>query len=527
MWGRGWRDTLWATLDGAWDLIVIGGGVTGAGILRLAAGAGLRVLLLEQRDFGWGTSGRSSKMVHGGLRYLAHGQLRLTRDASMERERLLREAPGLIERLPMLIPLYRGQRPGRWSYLAALMLYDLLGGRPTRRYLDPSAVLARAPDIARESLQGGYAYDDAVTDDSRLVLRLIRDGVRAGGHALNHARVTGLIRHAGRVAGVQVADGRSERTHEIQATAVVNATGPWADRLRARLGASQIMRPLRGSHLIFPAWRVPLAQAVVFRHPQDQRALYVYPWEGVTIVGTTDLDDVAPDAHAPVIRPAEVDYLLAGSAAILPDLALGRSDVQATFAGVRPVVARGSSAPSDASRESVIVDEEGLLTVTGGKLTTFRPLAVEALTALAPRLPALAAVTGRQPLFATQAHPLPALPDPGAARRITGRFGAESSAVVAAAAPGELERIPGTRTLWAEVRWAARAEGICTLEDLMLRRLRLGLLLPGGGESILPRIGTICREELGWNGARWQGERTAYLAHWRRAHGAPGAPDGG
>ena len=503
------------------DLLVVGGGITGAGIALEAARAGVSVLLVEQRDFASGTSSRSSKLVHGGLRYLAEGNLRLTWESVRERDRLLAEAPGLVEPVGFLFALRRGERPGPALVGTGLALYDLLAREGRHARLGREELLLRAPHVGAAGLSGGFAYADATTDDARLVLRVLFEAEAEGARVLNYVRCEGLVRRGGRVAGAVLRDAVTGEAGEVRAAAVVNATGAWADRLRGEVGGRPRIRPLRGSHLLFPAWRFPAAQAVTFRHPRDGRPLFAYPWEGLTLLGTTDLDHPFPLDDEPVISPLEVDYLLDGARSAFPSLGLAARDAVSSFAGVRPVVGSGRTAPSEESREHVLWDEEGLLTVTGGKLTTFRLIALGALRRLKARLPALAGVGRDARVFRTQAPGLPDGSGLGAAvsRRLAGRHGAAAAEVVRGARPGELEPIAGTPWLWAELRHAARAEGVVRLEDLLLRRVRVGLLLPDGGASLLPRVRAICREELAWDDGRWAMEERDYLAG-RRAHGA-------
>ncbi|MGI9181732.1 MAG: glycerol-3-phosphate dehydrogenase/oxidase [Longimicrobiaceae bacterium] len=524
MWHGDWRDRLWSRLSEPWDLLVIGGGITGAGILAEATGMGLRALLVEQHDFAWGTSSRSSKLVHGGLRYLSSGQLQLTRRAVREREALLREAPGLVSSLGFLLATYHGERPGRWTYSAGLSLYELLAGRWDYRRYEAEDFLGLAPHIARERLEGGFRFGDAQTDDARLVLRLLREAVSAGGAALNYVRAEELLREQGEVCGARLRDARSGRTAEVRARVVVNATGAWADRLRAQVGGTARMRALRGSHLIFPAWRLPLAQAFSFLHPVDRRPVFAFPWEGVTLVGTTDVDHADSLDAEPRISGAEVAYLMRALDAYFPSLGLETSDVLSTFAGVRPVIGGSAADPSCESRDHAIWSEEGLLTVAGGKLTTFRPIARELLLAARHRLPELTAQRAERPALTPGPVELPGAERLDRAARLLGRYGAEAAALLAAALPEELEPIPGTPVLWAELRWCARAEGVVHLDDLLLRRVRLGLLLPEGGRQLLPSLRALCQPELGWDDARWEAEEERYLALWREHYSLP-APE--
>lgn len=518
------RSTTWSCLPGEWDVLIIGGGITGAGILREAVRLGLRTLLVEQRDFGWGTSSRSSKMVHGGLRYLKDGHVRLTWAAVRERKRLLAEGAGLIEPLGFLIATYGGDRPGRWAYRAGLSVYDLLALQWNHRYYSAHDFQMLAPHISAEGLRGGYRYGDAQTDDARLVLRVIQEAVAAGGTALHYVRAEELLRAGDRVVGAALRDTLGSSTTEVRARVVVNATGAWADRLRAHVGALACIRPLRGSHLLFPAWRLPLAQAVTFLHPLDRRPVFLLPWEGVTLVGTTDLDHDHPLDDEPAIGPQEVAYLMAAVQSQCPHLDLALADVISTFAGVRPVIRSGRDCdPSKESRDHIVWEEQGLVTVTGGKLTTFRLIARDVLQAARHLLLGLPSVDEAQPVLDRVDALLPADAglDARSCRRLLGRYGAMAPALVAAAGPGELEAIPGTATLWAELRWAARSEGVAHLDDLLLRRVRLGLVLPRGGEAILPRVRAICQAELGWDDNRWQAEEAAYRALWQRCYSLP------
>ena len=501
-----------------WDLIVVGGGITGAGIFRLATDLGLRTLLLEQQDFAWGTSSRSGKLVHGGLRYLKEGELNVTRHSVRERERLLREAPGLVEPLGFLFPIRLGERLVRAQYALGLAVYDLLAGRRTRSAYDKHGFLMLSPFSAPQRLGGGLRYEDAQADDARLVLRLIHETVADGGTARNYLAVEDLLTDAGgRVSGVLVRDPESGDSVSLAAKGVINATGAWADRLRARVGGAPCIRPLRGSHLVISSRRFPAPQALSFRHPEDGRPVYVLPWEGATLVGTTDVDHGAELDGEPVIGARERQYLMAGVQGQFPGLELQESDVISTFAGVRPVVGTGKEDPSRESREMVLLNEAGLVTITGGKLTTFRIMALKALQALSPNLSIELGRLQGKPLF----KQLPALTGTAPAllaRRIAGRYGVHAPAILAEAAGQTPALIPGTPYLWAELRHAAGHESVRHLDDLLLRRLRLGLLLPDGGERLLPRIGEVVLPELGWDGARWELEARRYLELRRGAY---------
>lgn len=526
LWRRDGRAQLPALLARDWDLLVIGGGICGAGVLLEAARRGLSALLVERHDFAWGTSSRSSKLVHGGLRYLKGGHVHLTRESVREREALLRDAPGLVEPQGFAFAHYAGAR-GRRAFLAGLALYDLFAGRRERHWLDAAEFLMLAPNVRRAGLEGGIVYTDARTDDARLVLRVLREAQAHGAEALNYLGARELLRDAGgRVNGAWLACGAAGGTdgefRALRARVVVDATGAWSGPLH---GKGPRLRPLRGSHLVLPAWRLPLAQAVSLMHPSDGRPVFAYPWEGATLVGTTDLDHGEPMGGEVRITQREVDYLLAALQAQFPQLGLGHDDIVASYAGVRPVIAHESAgqdaAPSSEGREHCVWSEDGLVAIAGGKLTTFRAIALDALAEVRRQLPGWNASLAAGPIFA----PAPAVADArvpaSLLRRLRGRHGADCAALLAVARDGELDLVPGTETAWAELRWAARCEAVRHLDDLLLRRTRLGLLLREGGAAQLPRIRAICQPELGWSDAEWEREEAAYRRLWTSHYSLP------
>ena len=519
-WHTGWRCCVPELAAREWDLLIIGGGITGAGILLEAARRGLKALLVEQRDFAWGTSSRSSKLVHGGLRYLKEGRFALTRESVRERDALLREAGGLVETQGFAFGDYIGAKPGRKMFLLGLAIYDLLSGRRERHYVDSAEFLMMAPNVGRIDLQGGICYADAKTDDARLVLRVLREAQSHGGVAVNYLAAQTLLRSGTQVTGARLVDALDGSVIEVRARLVVNATGAWADRLRGQTGAAPKIRPLRGSHLVLPAWRLPLAQAVSLMHPADGRPVFAFPWEGVTLVGTTDVDHGAPLNTEAAITRAEVDYLMLALETQFPQQGLSEADILATYAGVRPVIDSGQADPSKEGREHAVWIDDGLLTVTGGKLTTFRVIALDALKHARPLLPGWNDKLEARPIFAHGAIACTRLR--GTQRqRMEGRYGAAAGDLLSAAASGELELIPGTLTMWAELRWAARCEAVLHLEDLMLRRTRLGLQLRGGGVEHFARIRAICQQELAWSDAQWETSQAAYLALWNANYSLP------
>ena len=515
------RGAQWRALAEPVDVLVIGGGIVGAGIARAAARRGHGVALVEQADFASGTSSRTSKFVHGGLRYLAHGAVPITFRSVRAREQLLRHGSGLIEPIDFLLAHYSGASPGLGMTGAVLTVYDAMSTRQTHRRHRRDDVLRLVPGLNEARLTDCYSYLDAQTDDARLTLRVLSEARLAGARALNYVRVTRLVRVRDRVVGAELADQIDGSTVEVRAKLVVNATGPWADQFAGP--ETRPLRPLRGSHLIFPGDRLALDRAVTIPHPQDGRAICFSPWENATIVGTTDVDHTAGLDDEPVISSAELDYLLASARQGFPTASLDADDVISCHAGVRPVIDTGKSDPSAESREHAMHYRDGLLTVVGGKLTTYHVMARAALAAV-PRdvLPE----RGRRstpPLDSLVGLAALAGVSDSVGGRLTGRYGAAVEELVASARPGELVQLPGVPVSPAELRWAARHEAVEHLDDLLLRRVRLGLLAPRGGEEHLAVIEPICRDELSWDDARWTTELARYRQLWRRSYSVAGA----
>jgi glycerol-3-phosphate dehydrogenase len=524
-WNAAWRQQILPTLTAeTWDLIVIGGGISGAGILREAARRGWRCLLLEQRDFAWGTSSRSSKMVHGGLRYIAKGQWRLTRDSVRERQRLLDEAPGLVEPMSFMMPHYRGGFPGPRVLGGLLSVYDALAGRRSHRFHDAQQLRYLAPGVKENDLLGGTSFVDALTDDARLVMRVLSEARAEGAVVVNGVRVEQLLRENGRVCGVQIEDCETGSSLQLRCGVLAVATGAWAERLRPTEAPRQL-RPLRGSHLLLPGWRLPVAQAFTFMHERDRRPVFVFPWEGATVVGTTDLDHREDLDQSASISAEELDYLLAACTQQFPGAEVTANDVLSTWSGVRPVVGSAGAhhdKPSNETREHVLWQEPGCVTLAGGKLTTFRPQAIEVLKACAAMLER-PFVDDAAPVFA--AVPVQAIPELSSHqwRRLAGRHGRDLPRLAQLIKEVSHETVGATDTLWAELAFASEAEMVLHLDDLLLRRTRLGLLLPRGGEEYFTAIRQLCQPRLGWSDAHWQQEEQRYRALWQRHHGLPDA----
>ncbi|MCC2657234.1 MAG: glycerol-3-phosphate dehydrogenase/oxidase [Panacagrimonas sp.] len=499
-----------------YDLVIIGGGITGAGVLREAVRTGASVLLVERHDFASGTSSGSSKLVHGGLRYLQTGQWGLTLESVRERGRLLREAPGLVEAQPFLMPVHRGARPGRALLQIGLFVYDLMAGRLASRWLGADEVRQIEPLLSDETMLGAMRFIDARTDDARLVQRLIEESRASGATALNYARVDDLVRTSDRVTGVVIRDAAdaSGETRMIDASIVVNATGAGARQFAPATTGAPPLRPLRGSHFVFPRDRLPITNAISWLHPRDRRPVFAYPWEGAVLYGTTDLDHDTSAMDAPRMTADESVYLIEALRLRFPDVTLSAGDALSTYAGVRPVVAGGKDAPSAESRESALWSAPGIVSVTGGKLTTFRVSARQVLAQAARQVAGLMP-RADSPLFEVGRR------SEGQERRLDGRLGPGAAMRVRRqGSPASFALLGDTPYCLAELRWSAEHEQVVHLEDLLLRRTRIGLVSKDGAHAHLPAIRSAVQGALGWDDARWNAEEVAYLSTWQRQHSA-------
>ncbi|MBF0451150.1 MAG: glycerol-3-phosphate dehydrogenase/oxidase [Candidatus Magnetomorum sp.] len=507
-----------------WDLVIIGGGITGTGILREAARMNLNVLLLEQNDFAWGTSSRSSKLVHGGLRYLKEGRFLLTRHSVVERERLIAEVPGLVDPLGFLMPIYSDHGAGRWLIKAGLTVYDLLAWKQQHQYFSREEFLNLVPYVLKKNLLGGFRFVDAQVDDARLVLRVLSEATQEGGTALNYTAAKEIVRDDnGYVTGLVVVDTESQETQTLKTRAIINASGAWAEQLHPSPQPGLHLRPLRGSHLIFPSQCIPVKEAVSFEHPEDRRPVFAIPWEGAVLFGTTDVDYDRELSQEPVITKQEAEYLMTAIHARFPDLNVKRSDCLSSIAGVRPVLSENKKDPSKESREHVVWIDKGLVTITGGKLTTFRRLAWDALKAVKPFLNTFSTLGKGHPVFSELDTSIqkPEAIEPADWRRLCGRYGNAIQTIIDQAPEDSLTMIPNTHTFWAELPFVAENEHIRHLSDLLLRRVRIGLLLKEGGKEYLDKIQTLCSPVLDWDADKWEHEKKDYISHWRQAYGVP------
>ena len=517
------------------DVLVVGGGITGAGVALEAASRGLRTALVEKADFASGTSSKSSKLVHGGIRYLQQREVGLVYESLAERQRLLRNAPHLVTPLPFLIPLFGRDgvvaKTVARSYATALWLYDITGGwRIGRRHrrVDRAEALAHLPRLRTDDLVAGFVYFDAHADDARLTLAVVRTAVLDhGAVAANYAGVSALLVEAGRIVGAHVSPAVRPGTagafgeaaggpdFDVRAHVVVNATGVWADELRALEDGAhpRTLRPAKGVHVTVPASRLPADIAAVIPVHGDRRSVFVVPWPGCdrTYIGTTDTDYSGP-LDDPACTSEDVDYLLdAVNAATTA--ALRREDVTGLWAGLRPLLSpngdgrRVSQRTADLSRRhSVTTSPEGLITVTGGKLTTFRKMAEDTVASVLPLLascdgaPARRSLTKRLRLRGAPTRPAPVLT--AAARHLAARYGTEADAVMALARdrPELLEPVvEGLPYLRAEVVYAARSEMAQSVEDVLSRRTRATLQDARAAAEAAGTVAGLLAPELGWS----------------------------
>jgi glycerol-3-phosphate dehydrogenase len=519
------------------DVLVVGGGITGCGIARDAALRGLRVALVEQDDFASGTSSRSSRLVHGGLRYLEHGYLHLVFEASAERRRLLRLAPHLVRPLEFLWPVYAGARVPRWKLRAGLALYDVLAlfrNVGTHRRLTAHQVEAREPALRRDGLLGGARYFDAATDDARLTLANAIGALEAGAVVVNHAAVRELRKRDGIVGGAAIRDALRDETIEVRARVIVNAAGPWSDQLRQLdegPTAGGAVRGSKGVHIAVRRDRIDNHGALTLLSPNDGRVMFVLPSDGQTIIGTTDtFTDAAPDE----VRATEADvaYLLDAANTFFPTARLGRQDVVSAWAGIRPLMAGGAqdADPGDASREHAIATSpRGMVSITGGKLTTYRVMAaqvvdvaVERLGRAVPKSPSTRDVPlpGGDLAFIEDAIAAAAriTGDPELARHLVHAYGSRWAGVAdEIAAAGGAERVAGDLPYrMGEMRYAVRHEMALTLSDLLIRRTHVAFRTRDHGLDSAERVARAVADLLHWDEPSIARAIDAYAADVRR-----------
>jgi glycerol-3-phosphate dehydrogenase len=494
-----------ATTD-TWDVVIIGGGATGLGIAVDAAARGHKTLLLEAYDFAKGTSSRATKLVHGGVRYLAQGNISLVYEALHERGRLQANAPHLVKVLPHVVPAYT------WYdmpfYGAGLLLYSILAGRlgfGMSRLINKREALHLAPTLTQNGLLGGVVYYDGQFDDSRLAITLMRTAMDHGATLINHMPVTGLLHQDGAIAGVTVNDRFSDQTYTVHAKSVVNATGVFVDAIRSMdaPAAKPIVAPSQGIHIVVDRSFLPGDHAVMIPKTADGRVLFALPWHDCVVIGTTDTGVPQADVE-PRPLAAEIEFVLSHTEKYLTRRPLP-SDIRSVFAGLRPLVKKGEGATKTLSRDhTILFADSGMMTITGGKWTTYRHMAEDAVDQLTARglLAAKPCITKTMHL-----HGYSTTPDSDSMQM----YGTDAAAVreLAQHNPAWAAHIhPELPYLQAEVIYAARAELACTVEDVLARRTRALLINARASVEAAPLVAALLADELGHVQA-WQDAQVA------------------
>jgi glycerol-3-phosphate dehydrogenase len=519
-----------------YDVVVIGGGIVGAGIARDAALRGLRTALFEKADYATGTSSKSSKLVHGGLRYLEHGEIGLVFESVSERRVQTRVAPHLVRPMPFIIPIYRGAKPGLELMNLGLWIYDSLAlfraPKLHRTFRGARAALALEPQLRPDGLRGALEYYDCATDDARLVLENVLDARALGADCRTYTEVTGFERAAGgRITGVRVRDRFSGEAWTAGCKVAILAAGAWTDEMIRRFEIPMdrpLLRRTKGVHIVVPRERLPLARAITLISPVDQRVMFAIPWRERTVLGTTDTDftgsadEVAADA-------ADVRYLCNSGNGYFPGADLTPDDVISTWAGLRPLIAAPPNVDeSEISREhEVFTRPDGLVIIAGGKLTTYRRMARETVTRalglleeLGESVSAVRTTTKDRPLPGAEGLAQADLEGVAAVgRALMDEHGLDADTathlcgVYGTRAPVLARRIAAERALgerldpelpyvWAEIEFAAQHDLARTVEDVLTRRVPLLLVARDQGLGVSERVADVLGGLLGWDAAR-------------------------
>lgn len=527
------------------DLLVIGGGITGVGIARDAALRGLSVALVERRDFASGTSSRSSKLIHGGVRYLQQGDVGLVMEAASERRTLRRLAPYLARPIPMLVPVY--SRSSYAKLKVGLWTFDRMArvaGVEQYQMLDRERALAAEPSLRGDALYGAGMYYENLTDDARLVLANAKRAVALGAKLLNYAPVTRLVLENGNVAGAEVTDAFTHQTVTVRAKVVVNAAGPWVDTVRDMLGSEQRRLHLtKGIHLVLKRERLPVSRIVVMQ-ARDKRSVFVVPRDGVVYLGTTDTDYEGP-YDDPQITEDDAMYLLDAAMRTFDVEPIGLDEVTGAWAGLRPLLHEDGKAPSEISRkDEIMVSPTGLISMAGGKLTTFRRMAQRTTDMVVARLQEHGAgpfqakgstdtdlldggetgedITAYATGLKTRRSESADLVD-----RLVGLYGTNAELITDAIASDTAlgERMaPGSLLTRAEVEYTVRAEFASSVEDILERRTRACLFEVDNGLPAAPKVARVLAQMLGWDETRTQQEISHYAAHVQHVKGFVAAP---
>jgi glycerol-3-phosphate dehydrogenase len=538
------RESLSRLAEELFDVLIIGGGITGAGLALDAALRGLRVALVEKRDFAAGTSSRSTKLIHGGLRYLEHFDLALVREGLRERAILARNAPRLARPFPFVIPIYENRRRNYDRPLKmrlGLLLYDLLAGRRAfarHRRLSRGEALTLAPQLDPRGLKGAFVYYDAVTNDSRLVVEVIKTARRRGAEMANYTRVAGFIKsEEGKIVGARLRDELTGGEIECRARIVINATGVWMEDLirldgQAANGLNKRLRPAKGVHLTVPADRLRVDAAWLIPSLTSHRFYFVVPWEGRVNIGTTDTD-YSGDKDHPQAEPEEVNEILGAINSYFPEARLEPSDVISSWAGLRPLITdpRASATTEVSRKEEIIESEDGLISIGGGKLTTYRLMAERGIDLAARRLNerfniAAGVASAKNeaiggeissdeititPELLSQTENLPL----ETAQHLLRDYGPDYRRLVELTREDERLRgrlVEGLPHILAEAVYAARCEMAMTLADVMTRRTRLAMVAGREALNCAAIVADAMARELGWSGEQTERQVAQFTA---------------
>lgn len=499
--GPGRTDDFSRLLNERWDLFIIGGGITGSGIALDAASRGLRVALVDKGDFASGTSGKSSKLIHGGLRYLREMQFRTTLESSREKRILKSIAPHLIEDLPFIFPISPGFGQGLMTG-TGLWIYDRMASNPgeLRHHRMSADETSRAlPRFDASKHRGAFVYHDAKADDCRLTLHVLKRAVTFGALALNYVAVEGFEQQGDTVVAARIRDAESGRTGSVAAKVFINAVGVWCDEVRAmhQNVETPLIRPSKGIHIVVPRSRLGHTTAVVIPSPEDRRIIFLIPWGEHTLIGTTDTlySGRLESARA---ESADVAYLLGKVNHAFPAVGLTMSDIRSTYAGLRPLLHNTADHPSRASRDHLLVrSPSGVWTITGGKLTTYRRMAVEVVDSAIESfgLAGRPSETDRIDLFAAAPTDDP----------LNRAYGSEADEIRRQAREDPRLNAPlaeGLPNLLAESVYAVEKERAVHVSDILTRRVRAAVFAEHQGRSAAERVARLLESRMHWNPTR-------------------------
>jgi len=543
------REAMWEALGADVDVLIIGGGITGTGVARDAARRGLSVALVEMNDFAYGTSSRSSKLVHGGLRYLEHYEFSLVFEAVSERRILLDIAPHLVNPLGFLFPIYKSSRRPLWFISAGMWVYEGLSlFRSPRRHrsLKPSEIAKEEPSVNIEGVTGAPLYYDCSTDDARLTLENAIDAAHQGATLASWTRCKSFIKDQnGQIEGAVVENMKTGELKEVRSKVVINATGPWTERTVAMSKplSNALLRPTKGVHIVVDAHKLPVNNAVVCLHPEDGRVLFAIPWGEQTYIGTTDTDYSADPADVAATLE-DIDYLIDAAGHYFPNHPLGRDDVIATWAGLRPLMTPaeatdGEIDESSVSREhQIVVGQDMLITIAGGKLTTYRRMAAEVVDKAVQLLRMKTGSAVRLHASHTDVEPLPGavgwpedddheavaqLVNDASGGKLTsatarwlantyGMRGIDIARTITENTELGEPLVPGRPEIFAAVDWAVSEEMAASVSDVLIRRTQIYYRDSDQGLGCAEAVGKRMAQLLGWEPARMQAEVDAYRA---------------